>query len=513
MRIRPVQRQPRQPAAALLVTVLSLADLFGACEAWCSPRGEVSTSSLITSSARGRAPTTTLTTSTYAMDVGILPSASAIAQSTRLYLSATPSEYEQFGGDGGTTYENNAFRTFLNQCCVQSFMFLLQTTRDPHTIRWLNNFTKPVLDEWAWKPVSPEFHVDFEDGKSVDNSDLMDQKVPSELLRFHGLAALNTTLFPTWEDYFLDLLKQPDAELIIETWDPRVPEYTLDINPASLCSRMISVREQIAREFAHDLGVIATMGQQIFTSYWSEIEKSRGKLIAEREAAEAAGTSGEEQATDIEGTTMSSSPSLSEEGELKDSMSGFSGQWLGFLEWDPYWDESDKPSPLRRGNFDLMVLLATQEAVRRLINEGVEDETPEHEVESTNFLRNFYADRMLYFVGPQRYRRADEFVEELMLTPPVVIAKDGGNALIVNPLNIAELLLIKRDNVASEWQQIAKETPQEHSEIRRMQLDRMMGRPVLRDEDMMVEEGLAGGSGGGGGSDGIDEQQSSNEWQ
>jgi hypothetical protein len=108
---------------------------------------------------------------------------------------------------------------------------------------------------------------------------------------------------------------------------------------------------------------------------------------------------GGQQATDIEGETMSSpSPSLSDEGELKENMSGFSGQWLGFLEWDPYWDGSDKPSPLRRGNFDLLVLLATQEAVRRLINEGVEDETPQHEVASTKFLINFYQDRMAYFV-------------------------------------------------------------------------------------------------------------------
>ena len=506
MRIQTVRRQQQQQlAAALVAIILALTDVLGTCEAWCSPRTEASTRTL-TTSALGHFITNRITSPN--TDCGVM-----------LHLSATPSEYEQFGGDGGTIYENSAFRTFLNQCCIQSFMFLLQTTRDPHTIRWLNNFTKPVLDEWAWKPASPEFHVDFGDGRSVDNSDLMDQKVPSELLRFHGLAALNTTLFPSWEDYFLDLLKQPDAELIIETWDPRVPEYIVDINPASLCSRMISVREQIAREFAHDLDIISKMGQQIFTSYWSEIEKSRERLMAEREATESATGSGMDgqQATDIEGNAMSSpSPSPSEEGELKENMSGFSGQWLGFLEWDPYWDGSDKPSPLRRGNFDLLVLLATQEAVRRLINEGVEDETPEHEVESTKFLHNFYVDRMAYFVGPQRYRRADEFVEELMLSPPVVISKDEGGALIVNPLNIAELLLIKRDKVASEWQQIAKEAPQEHSEIRRMQLDRMMGRPVMRDEEMMVEEGLAGSGGsaaGGEGGGGWMDDQSNNEWQ
>mmetsp|Transcript_3213 Transcript_3213/g.7041 ORF Transcript_3213/g.7041 Transcript_3213/m.7041 type:complete len:445 (+) Transcript_3213:48-1382(+) len=374
--------------------------------------------------------------------------------------------------------ENDIFRTFLNQCCIQSFMFLLRTARDPHTIRWLDNFTSPALSEWAWKPASPEFNVNYDDGSSVSNSNLMDQSVASEMLRYHGLGAINTTLFATWEDYFLELLQQPDATLIIETWDPRVPEYTVDISPASLCSRMLSVREQIAREFVNDLGAIATFGEQIFAQYWEEINLSREKLQAEREAAESNGSIGAEGST----------PSSSTEGELKDPIKGFATQNLIFLEWHPLYDESAAPSPLRKGNFDLLVLLATQEAVHRLIKEGVEDETPEQEIESTEFLRNFYAERFVsHFSGPQPYRRADDFIEELMLSPPRVVTKDD-KVVIVNPLNVAELLLIKRDKVASEWQQIAKEAPQEHAEVRRMQLDRQMGRPMVEEDEKTAEE-------------------------
>lgn len=36
-------------------------------------------------------------------------------------------------------------RSFLTQRCIQSFMFLLASTRDLHTVWWLDNFTKPII--------------------------------------------------------------------------------------------------------------------------------------------------------------------------------------------------------------------------------------------------------------------------------------------------------------------------------------------------------------------------------
>lgn len=52
-------------------------------------------------------------------------------------------------------------RSFVTQRCIQSFMFLLASTRDLHTVWWLDNFTQPItinmydwdIDEEA-KPVS-----------------------------------------------------------------------------------------------------------------------------------------------------------------------------------------------------------------------------------------------------------------------------------------------------------------------------------------------------------------------
>ena len=53
-------------------------------------------------------------------------------------------------------------RSFVTQRCIQSFMFLLASTRDLHTVWWLDNFIQPItinnydwdLDDKDAKPVS-----------------------------------------------------------------------------------------------------------------------------------------------------------------------------------------------------------------------------------------------------------------------------------------------------------------------------------------------------------------------
>lgn len=53
-------------------------------------------------------------------------------------------------------------RSFVTQRCIQSFMFLLASTRDLHTVWWLDNFIQPItinnydwdLDDADAKPVS-----------------------------------------------------------------------------------------------------------------------------------------------------------------------------------------------------------------------------------------------------------------------------------------------------------------------------------------------------------------------
>lgn len=42
-------------------------------------------------------------------------------------------------------------RLFLTQRCIQSFMFLLASTRDLHTVGWLDNFTQPITINNYWE--------------------------------------------------------------------------------------------------------------------------------------------------------------------------------------------------------------------------------------------------------------------------------------------------------------------------------------------------------------------------
>ena len=63
--------------------------------------------------------------------------------------------------DGMLSTSTQDVRSFLTQRCIQSFMYLLASTRDLHTVAWLDNFTQPItinlydwdIDEEA-KPVS-----------------------------------------------------------------------------------------------------------------------------------------------------------------------------------------------------------------------------------------------------------------------------------------------------------------------------------------------------------------------
>ena len=85
----------------------------------------------------------------------------------------------------------NCFETFLNQCSVQSFLFLARQLRDPQTILWVENFTQPALK--ARK--GPSYSEHMRSGSQG-----------SRLLTYHGLAAMNMTLFETWDAYFRKLL-------------------------------------------------------------------------------------------------------------------------------------------------------------------------------------------------------------------------------------------------------------------------------------------------------------------
>mmetsp|Transcript_6410 Transcript_6410/g.10417 ORF Transcript_6410/g.10417 Transcript_6410/m.10417 type:complete len:448 (-) Transcript_6410:2415-3758(-) len=376
--------------------------------------------------------------------------------------------------DGMLSTSTQDVRSFLTQRCIQSFMYLLASTRDLHTVWWLDNFTQPItINLYDWD-IDEEAKPGAEDTFREN-----DKRLGSKLLNYHGLSALNTTKFPTWDCFFTKLLEQPDTVLLIST--PKdvgrrlYSEIDIDIEPARLCTRILSVREQIARELTKDLEVIAKMGQQIFDSY-------RYNRQNRKDVKQSAGTGDKDE---------------------ESSLFAFDRPSTFYVNFDPTDDDAFAPSPLRKGNFDLLYNLITQEAVIQLIEDGVvlgEDEA-QNKVCSA-FLKQYYHDRLeSHFIGSQWYGKGDDFIEGLMLSSPLMITRDDEGSgekgqqdedlatrLEIEPLRIAEQVLLKRDKLALDWMAIMQDVPSDHTQIRKAQLDRLTGKTNPDSVKMVLDE-------------------------
>jgi hypothetical protein len=326
----------------------------------------------------------------------------------------------------------NSFLHFLNQCTIQSFLFLLKTCRDPQTLLWIEHFTEPIIDSdsttMSALPGVPPGVVEGTGSYS------------SKLLSYHGLSAMNTTKFPSWQDYFMQLLQCPPLEYRVVSAAAHIPDYDHEIHPPRLCMRMLAVREQIAREFVQDLQVIAA------------------------------------QTPPPEQTASQSSSSS--------STSRMQGAEFLFLEFAPDSESDYAPSPLRKGNFDLLVLLTTQESIHRLLNQQHPVDGPDpldHDDSAVSdialsssqrsFVSNFYLHRLVsHFTGAQRYNRAQEFLQELLLaastTEPSIVAK----------------IYQERSRVAMEWKDVARSVPDAHVNIQKLLFQLMLKSNETKDD-------------------------------
>jgi hypothetical protein len=312
--------------------------------------------------------------------------------------------------------------------------------RDRHTALWLEDFTSPIIRKRT-KDKKEDVVLSNMAKALQDATRATQMEKQIQLLSYHGLGALNTTMFPTWESYFERLLQEPGVTYLIESSRPLVPTYELDINPASLCSRLISVREQIAREFVRDLDVIADMSGNMMNSYYERMKEQKGD---------------DEGQVDFEHTN------------------------LLFLEMSV--DSDYAPSPLRKGNFDLLVSLTTQESIHRVLNDGSAREDDSPDKSSIQFLRNFYAQRIgSHFTGSNWYGRADNFLEELLSSPPRVVQLQDEQCGLVDPIRVVELILKEREKVALEWLELSLDVPKSHTDIKRWQLNKLMGYDTTAD--------------------------------
>eukprot|EP00980_Cylindrotheca_fusiformis_P029857 scaffold23964_cov122-Cylindrotheca_fusiformis.AAC.1 len=313
-------------------------------------------------------------------------------------------------------------RNLLTQRAIQSFIFLCSSVRDPHSGKWIE---------------------DFLDTKNQ--------------LEFHGTGAAYIERFGgTWDAPLLAMMEQPKDVVVVSAkrsgkghrgWSKNNPyledryvEFNIDIDPVSLTYRILSVREQIANEWVADLDALATANEGILESYFKTAKEERAKK--DSELFQAPQSAFERTAVNILGDNINF--------------------------------QSGASSPFRKGNFDLLYNLCTQESIHRILRDYREG----GDAKKIPFawLRDFYSDRVTeYFDGNQSYGRADDFIEELLLSSPSVVYSDDGKAGLVDPMGLAEEIIQKRSEIVLEWKELMANVPQDHADgIRRILLDKQM---------------------------------------
>ena len=130
--------------------------------------------------------------------------------------------------------------------------------------------------------------------------------------------------------------------------------------------------------------------------------------------------------------------------------------------------ETKKSSPIRKGSFDLMLLLSLQESIHRVLRE-YRDSNDKRRV-SFEWLRNFYSERIALFDGCGKYERSDDFLEELLRSSPSVDQSAG----LVDPLRIASDIIAMRKEVIVDWSEIVSSLPDYHVGLRKGLLSRQM---------------------------------------
>ena len=358
-------------------------------------------------------------------------------------------------------------RLLLTQRALQSFINLLITCRDPHTVRWLEN-------KYSF----------------------------SNLEKYHGTGALNLTAYGSWDTILLDMLQQPADVVVVSArrrgrghggWskdnpylEDRFVEFEIDIDPPSLVTRLLSVRQQIANEWVTDLETLKIINGQILASY----HERQSELRDNEECASA--------------LTDESTETLTEECAFERN----AGYYLKNKMMEESMNADGQPSShLRQGNFDLLILLATQEALHRVLR--AYQEAGEERTVSCKWLKQFYTDRLRrYFDGDGEWHRADDFLQELLTTPPSTVELPQSTATqaqigLVDPMRIAQDLLQARSEVAEDWQAIMRNVvPSDHMELQRSILAVRMGQSISPTSSSSLDDASSSAMNQGSGSSG-----------
>ena len=334
-------------------------------------------------------------------------------------------------------------KLLLTQCAMQSFVYLLEECRDPHSVKWIEDFlgTKNLGD-------------------------------------YHGTGAINVARHRTWDSVLYDMMNQPNTRMIVSAkrrgrghggWSKHNPhlveryaEFRVDIRPASLVQRLLAVRGQLASEFEKDLGLVRMIDVTVVMSMYY------------RKLAAAVANDDDAATTKGEGMPQSS---------LFDRVSlDIITSYMKFQD-DGIGDGSLPSSPLRRANFDLLYGLCTRASAHRLLWElersASSSSTNIDDIDDNVILfewfKQFYVDNApLYFDGDQNFGRSDEFIDAVLRAPPPL--PDGWHS--TDPLRMAQRIVSIQKDVALEWMGMMEEVEEDHRVLNDVIFRVMMGRTM-----------------------------------
>jgi hypothetical protein len=302
------------------------------------------------------------------------------------------------------------------------------------------------------------------------------------LLDYHGTGAQFIQQFGgTWDTPLLSMMQQPPHQMIVSAkrrgrghggWSPNNPylqerwvEIPVEIDPSNLVTRILSVREQIAKEWDKDLDALMMANDLILDSFF---EQTRAKR-----------------------SSMGIGESVGSDNYYGDGGDAFVRRAQDLIN-DNSRFSVQVSSPFRRSNFDLLYNLCTQAAIHRLLRQKIKlrqspaEEGGDRGDASFVFLRDFYTGRAEeYFDGDLPFGRADDFLEDLLETSPFVVSDVVGKKNyswrtshpgLVDPVGTAEEIIQMRRVVAQDWKALMQKVPDDHIVIRQALLSNQMKR-------------------------------------
>lgn len=252
--------------------------------------------------------------------------------------------------------------------------------------------------------------------------------------------------------------------------------------------RILSVRDQIAFEWVSDLETLVTANEMILDSYHTFQSTKRLKEADKNIKADDVDEWSENITDVISLTAPYSSP-------YDKSFKAYDRSAMLVL-GNNIIQDGRASSSFRKGNFDLLGLLATQESIHRVLRKYKTEATTYGELNvSFEWLKQFYVARVpTHFDGNQEYGRADDFLEELLITAPSLKVADGNVLGFIDPMRMAEDIIATRSQVAHDWKDVIANVPtKDHADLRSMCLSIRMGKTIERspsiEEPIRVDDG------------------------